>query len=200
MGLSKSSDPGSSPGGPAGAHRKQTALLSSGRERLFVTESARSKSTRDGSRKSWWTRIMSCVFCENKEIKKREILRTDLVRVFPTKMPIVPGHLLIVPTRPVATFEELAKEEILEIQKMASRLSNVLKKIYEVEGFNYAWNEGKVAGQSVPHFHLHIVPRKEGDTGIYEYEPRKFLYRPGSHKESPEAELIAIAKEIKKLL
>jgi diadenosine tetraphosphate (Ap4A) HIT family hydrolase len=66
-----------------------------------------------------------------------------------------------------------------------------------VEGFHQAWNEGKVAGQSVPHFHLHVVPRKQGDEGITEYEPRKFLYRPGSREETPSQELESIAKQIK---
>ncbi len=54
-------------------------------------------------------------------------------------------------------------------------------------------NDEKVAGQSVPHFHLHIVPRQEGDTGIYQYDPRQFLYRPGSRAESPELELQEIS-------
>src|SRR3989344_972206 len=61
-----------------------------------------------------------------------------------------------------------------------------------------ATNDEKKAGQSVPHFHLHIIPRKEGDAGIYEYEPRKFLYRPGERKESPEAELQEVSELIKK--
>lgn len=57
-----------------------------------------------------------------------------------------------------------------------------------------------MAGQTVPHFHLHIVPRKQGDAGILEYEPRKFLYRPGSREEGPEAELQSVAAQIRAVL
>lgn len=60
-----------------------------------------------------------------------------------------------------------------------------------------AWNEGGVAGQTVPHLHMHLVPRKQGDEGITEYEPRKFLYRPGSRAESPVEEIREIAKLLK---
>jgi diadenosine tetraphosphate (Ap4A) HIT family hydrolase len=54
-----------------------------------------------------------------------------------------------------------------------------------------------MAGQSVPHFHLHVIQRKTGDTGIYEYEPRKFIYRPGEREISPEEELLAVRDLIK---
>ena len=79
----------------------------------------------------------------------------------------------------------MTDEEIKAIFDLRLQLKKALTKILGAEGFNYAWNEGKLAGQSVPHFHLHILPRKEGDTGITKYEPREFLYRPGSREESP---------------
>ena len=79
---------------------------------------------------------------------------------------------------------------------LRKKLRASIIKILGVEGFNYAWNEGKIAGQAVNHLHLHIVPRKEGDAGITEYEPRKFLYRPGSREESPNEELTEIARLI----
>jgi diadenosine tetraphosphate (Ap4A) HIT family hydrolase len=96
----------------------------------------------------------------------------------------------------VKKFEELTDEERKAIFDLAAEIKSVLRKVFSAEGFHHAWNEEKVAGQSIPHFHLHIVPRKAGDEGITDYEPRKFLYRPGSRETTPEAELRAITKQI----
>ncbi|MCC2631026.1 MAG: Diadenosine tetraphosphate (Ap4A) hydrolase [Candidatus Paceibacter sp.] len=139
---------------------------------------------------------MRCAFCEIPEIKERTIVKNDLAWAFPTNIPIVPGHVLISPIRCVADFSDLTPEEISAIFDLRSKLEHALKKSFEAEGFNYAWNQGKLAGQSVPHFHLHMLPRKTGDAGIYEYEPRKFLYRPGEREASPEAELKAVSELI----
>ena len=80
---------------------------------------------------------------------------------------------------------------------LRKQVAGALKRVFSAEGFHFVWNEGKVAGQNVSHFHLHIVPRKKGDAGITEYEPRRFLYRPGSREPSPEKELQAIAKHVR---
>ncbi len=143
---------------------------------------------------------MRCAYCELPEIKEREIVRNELAWAFPTNIPIVPGHVLICPIRCVATFEELTEKERSAIFDLMTKLKKVLKKLFDAEGFHHAWNENKVAGQSVPHFHLHLIPRKAGDEGITEYEPRKFLYRPGSREETPEAELREISVVIRKNL
>lgn len=140
---------------------------------------------------------MKCAYCELDVIKKREIIGNDLVWAFPTNIPIVPGHTLIVPRRCVARYEDLNKEEKIAIETMRVQIVEALKKQFGAEGFNFSWNDGKLSGQSVPHFHLHVLPRKDGDTGITEYEPRKFLYRPGSREDSPEGELQEIAKIIR---
>ncbi len=143
---------------------------------------------------------MKCAYCEIPAIQERAIIKNDLVWAFPTNIPIVPGHILIAPVRCVATFEELTPEEVAAVFDLLSKLKKALVKVFSAEGFNYAWNEGKLAGQSVPHFHLHVLPRKSGDTGIVEYEPRKFLYRPGEREESPDVELQKVAALIKKEL
>ena len=119
----------------------------------------------------------NCVYCTNAEVKAREIIRNEYSWAFPTNIPIVPGHILISPIRCVAKFEDLTKEEISAIFDLLNKIKKSLVKAFNAEGFNYAWNEGKLAGQSIPHFHLHVLPRKTGDTGILEYEPRKFIYR-----------------------
>lgn len=141
-----------------------------------------------------------CVFCSLPEIKAREIARNKYAWVFPTNIPIVPGHLLIAPIRCVATFDELSPEEVKAIFYLRKKMAKVLRKVFGAEGFNYAWNEGEIAGQNIPHFHLHMLPRKTGDSGITKYEPRKFLYRPGSREPSQEKELQSVRQIIKKCL
>jgi diadenosine tetraphosphate (Ap4A) HIT family hydrolase len=143
---------------------------------------------------------MTCPFCEKPDVKEREIIRTELAWAFPTNIPITPGHVLICPVRHVSKIDDLTEQEILAIFGLLKKLKTAIVKSMNAEGFNVAWNEGEMAGQSVPHVHIHLVPRKVGDTGILEYEPRKFLYRPGSREESPQEELKAVAEEIKKML
>lgn len=141
--------------------------------------------------------MKNCVYCTLPEIKQRQIVENDLAWAFPTNIPITPGHTLVAPKRCVAKYEDLTSEEKEAIEELRLKITEALKKLYQTEGFHFAWNDAKVAGQSVPHFHLHIVPRKEGDAGITEYEPRKFLYRPGSREETPEVELQKVANEIR---
>lgn len=143
----------------------------------------------------------SCPFCTKEVNNHREILRTDLVWAFPTHTPIVPGHTLIVPVRCVATFEELTEEERKAIFDAMIKVKHALKKSFGAEGFNHAWNENKVGGQSVAHFHLHVLPRTSEDEVKYSYEPREFLYRSTSKRDIlPEQELKEVAELIKENL
>lgn len=127
--------------------------------------------------------MKTCAFCQNDtDLNGRKFLENDLASAFLNKMPIVEGHTLIIPKRCVATIDELVLEELKAIFDLRSVVRELFQKKLGAEGFNYAWNEGAMAGQSVPHLHLHILPRKTGDKGIYEYEPRRFLYRPDQER------------------
>lgn len=131
------------------------------------------------------------------EIKERMLGKSKLAFSFLTNMPIVPGHALVCPIRIVGACEELTHEEWKEILALKHQVCGALKKVFNAEGFNFAWNMGEKAGQTVPHFHLHVVPRKAGDAGILQYEPRVFLYRPGSRAISPSEELQQTAELIR---
>jgi diadenosine tetraphosphate (Ap4A) HIT family hydrolase len=133
-------------------------------------------------------------FISDPSIGDRMVAENRLAMAFLGRMPIVPGHTLISPKRAAATSEDLTPEEWSDILELKELVCRKLKHVFHAEGFNFAWNEGELAGQSVAHFHLHVLPRKPGDAGILEYEPRLFLYRPGSREISPERELAAIAK------
>jgi len=132
------------------------------------------------------------------DVQSRVIIENDLAFAFPTNIPIVSGHTLISPKREVVNYDDLTKEEKEAIFDLLGRIKKSLIKAFGAEGFNVAWNEGEVAGQSVKHFHLHVLPRKEGDSGVTEYDPRKFLYRPGERETTPEEELQKVAEIIKK--
>jgi diadenosine tetraphosphate (Ap4A) HIT family hydrolase len=142
-------------------------------------------------------KLMKNFDIDSPRIKERLVARNELAFSFLSHIPIVPGHLLICPIRVVASCEELKSEEWQSILTLQNQVCSALRKSLNAEGFNFAWNMGENAGQTVPHFHLHVVPRKAGDSGILEYEPRVFLYRPGSRVISPIEELRQTAELIK---
>lgn len=143
---------------------------------------------------------MNCIYCDSEDIRRRTIAENEYAWAFPTNIPITPGHTLVIPKRHVATFSELSDAELLGVFDLSGRIQKALVKSFGAQGFNCAFNQGDEAGQSIPHFHLHIVPRSAGDAGITRYEPREFLYRPGSREASPEEELKAVAKRIRESL
>jgi len=96
--------------------------------------------------------------------------------------------------------DDATEDEINAVMTLVVLMKDVLQRAFGAEGFNVAWNEGDVGGQSVPHFHLHVLPRKPGDIGIHEYEPREFLYRIGSRHTTPEDELSDVAQFLKSFL
>lgn len=143
---------------------------------------------------------MNCPFCEKPEIKERTIIENNFAFAFPALMSIVPWHILICPKRCVKDFYDLTEEERQSIFEIMQTITKALKELVWAEWFNYARNEWDMAWQSVPHFHLHVLPRKTWDTWITEYEPRKFLYRPGSRAESPQEELLEISRQLQKII
>lgn len=141
-----------------------------------------------------------CAFCDSRALADRLIVENELARAFPTNAPIVAWHVLIAPKRHAQYFEELTVAEKDAIEELRMKLHQAFKNAGKADGFNYAWNEEKIGGQSVPHFHIHMLPRTEGDAGVYQYEPREFIYRPVPIEErpiSPQEELQEVVKEIR---
>ena len=134
------------------------------------------------------------------EIAERIVAKNALAFAFVNQMPIVPGQTLICPIRVAKTCEELTAEEWMSIHDLKKIVCKSMFQALGAEGFNFAWNEEESAGQTVPHFHLHILPRKNGDQGIYQYEPRSFLYRPGTRAISPKEELLEVVALLRKAL
>ena len=81
--------------------------------------------------------------------------------------PYTGGHLMTVPYKPVADFNGLMDQEILDLILLTRRCQNALTKVMKPDGFNLGVNLGAVAGAGIlGHLHIHVVPRWNGDTNF----------------------------------
>ncbi|CAF0749267.1 unnamed protein product [Didymodactylos carnosus] len=77
--------------------------------------------------------------------------------------PIVEGHVLIVPVRKVVRIKDMTRDELYDLISTAELVGRTLEQNLNATAQNVAIQDGKEAGQSVPHVHCHILPRKAGD-------------------------------------
>ncbi len=77
--------------------------------------------------------------------------------------PVSPGHSLIIPKRHVGSFFEITHEERLAMLDLLDKAKAAVKKERSPDAFNIGINDGAAAGQTVPHLHLHLIPRYNGD-------------------------------------
>lgn len=92
--------------------------------------------------------------------------------------------MLIVPHRHVASWIELHETEQTAILQAIERAQSLISSKYDCDGFNVGFNQGTAAGQTIPHFHLHVIPRNEGDMddprgGVRHVIPAKGNYLKG---------------------
>ncbi|KAF2228761.1 HIT-like protein, partial [Viridothelium virens] len=86
--------------------------------------------------------------------------------------PLLPGHTLVIPHRTSARhLEDLSEEERADMLATVVRVQKVLRRVYspagKVTAFNVAIQDGVAAGQTVPHLHIHVIPRRDGDLEPY---------------------------------
>lgn len=126
---------------------------------------------------------MNCPFCPVDQA--RIAFATDLLIAIWDAFPVSPGHLLIIPRKHVAVWSELNPTEQAAIGAAVERGKSIVSERFRPDGFNVGFNEGQAGGQTVFHFHLHIIPRYANDTpdprgGIRHVLPHKANYLAGS--------------------
>tara|TARA_B100000676_G_scaffold279769_1_gene303368 strand:- start:559 stop:957 length:399 start_codon:yes stop_codon:yes gene_type:complete len=103
-----------------------------------------------------------CLFCKTK--KKDFILENDLAYATIDTYPVSKFHSLIIPKRHIKNYFELSTKEILACNRLIKKLKKKIEtKDKSVKGFNIGTNSGKVAGQSINHCHIHLIPRRKND-------------------------------------
>lgn len=105
---------------------------------------------------------MSCIFCSH--VAERELLAAnDLAVGFLAGYPVSPGHSLVVPRRHEADFFALSDAEQAAMLALVGPIRHHLDAIHRPDAYNLGANIGRAAGQTVPHAHLHVIPRYAGD-------------------------------------
>lgn len=108
---------------------------------------------------------MHCVFCAIRDGRLPAVLVAENERAFAILdiHPINDGHTLVIPRAHVATIFEIGDEDMVATLRLARRVAAGIRAALRPDGLNLLQNNGAAAFQSVPHFHLHLIPRRQGD-------------------------------------
>lgn len=98
-----------------------------------------------------------------REIPAAIVYEDDHAVAFMDAGQVNPGHVLVASRRPVATFLELTEDEAAAIFRAAHRVAQAVQKAFPAEGMTLLQANGAAGWQTVPHFHVHVVPRRHGD-------------------------------------
>lgn len=106
------------------------------------------------------------------EIPCHRVFENERVLAFLDINPLAEGHTLVVPKRQVQRLDQLPPDEAAEIARHLGRIAARVVAVTGAEGYNILQNNGRAAGQEVPHVHFHIIPRRAGDGLGYRWHPK----------------------------
>lgn len=110
------------------------------------------------------TRIKKCLFCDKTNLEKHQIIYEDSNNLaFFSKEPVTLGHTLVIPKKHVKSLLTLTDKEVDKLFETVKKIAKIINKVIKPEGLDIGTNYGRIAGQSVDHLHVHVIPRYKGD-------------------------------------
>lgn len=103
---------------------------------------------------------LACPFCTGHE----GVVANQLSLARWDTHPVTPGHVLIVTRRHVADFFQTTTDERHSLLALLQQTKDLVQQMHRPDGFNVGVNVGEAAGQTIPHVHIHLIPRYRGDT------------------------------------
>ena len=118
---------------------------------------------------------VNCIFCKiaNGEIPSKTLYEDDRFRVILDLGPATRGHALILPKEHYANLYELPEDIAGDVMKLAKKMVTKITERLECKGFNLVQNNGDLAGQTVFHFHMHMIPRYQADSQKIGWKPKE---------------------------
>ena len=114
-----------------------------------------------------------CDFCPSVTYEKQGIIENSVARVLYPLRPVVFGNFMVITKRHVALFTELTDEEVVGIRDLISTLFEGLRKNGRGDGFNLLNNNNKAGDQHIPHVHIHVFIRREGEVSPFDVLSKK---------------------------
>lgn len=116
-----------------------------------------------------------CIFCliANGDIPSNTVYEDEYFRAILDLSPAAKGHTLLLPKEHAEDLFSLPDEAAARVMPTAKRIAKAVMKAMNADGVNIVQNNGEAAGQTVKHFHLHIIPRKTGDNAMPLWTPGK---------------------------
>ena len=116
----------------------------------------------------------NCIFCKiaNGEIPSKTLYEDEGYRVILDLGPAAKGHALILPKNHYANLYELPEDMASQVMLLAKKMATQMTEKLHCDGFNLMQNNGEAAGQTVFHFHMHLIPR-------YKDDGQKIGWKPG---------------------
>lgn len=107
----------------------------------------------------------NCIFCKiaNGEIPSKTIYEDEMFRVILDLGPAAKGHALILPKDHYKDLYELPENTASHVMLLAKKMAAQMTDKLHCDGFNLVQNNGETAGQTVMHFHMHLIPRYKND-------------------------------------
>ncbi len=117
----------------------------------------------------------NCIFCKiaGGEIPTNAIYEDDDHKVILDMSPATRGHALILPKQHYKNIYEMPADKVGEAFKLAGRMAQTMTDKLKADGFNIVQNNNEIAGQTVFHFHIHLIPRYEGDGQVIPWKPKE---------------------------
>lgn len=111
-----------------------------------------------------------CIFCGVRDnhpaVTSLKVFQNEKVMICLNLYPYNPGHLMVIPTRHLENFADLSDSERNYLFWTVIQMQRMLQDLFSPTGFNVGYNQGKFAGASIQHIHVHIVPRYKEELGF----------------------------------
>lgn len=109
-------------------------------------------------------RIDHCSFCDQEALKSQLVYEDKLWLVIFARRPLALGHVMVIPKMHFLDLKDLGAKELATIGIIIQKASTALSSAFQASGINIFTNIGKSAGQTIPHFHIHIITRFDDES------------------------------------